>query len=207
VSNDVPSQRYAKGEAKRRAILEAALTLVAERGYRNSTLQEIADAVDLSKAGVLHYFTSRENLIAEVIRERDAHDAATFGQDATDMLDLLRKTMQHNESVPGLVELYSRLVVEAESLEHPAHDYVRDRYATTSQAVVDAVRSRQAAGTLNPSLDPEVLARTMIALSDGLQLQWMYDRTIDMAESFDAVLALLQPTLPQSTPPQPPSAP
>jgi AcrR family transcriptional regulator len=193
VSNDGPSQRYAKGEAKRRAILEAALTLVAERGYRNSTLQEIADAVGLSKAGVLHYFTSRENLIAEVIRERDVQDAASFGKEATDMLGLLRITMQHNESVPGLVELYSRLVVEAESHEHPAHNYVRERYETTSDSVVDAVRSRQAAGTLNSALDPVVLARTMIALSDGLQLQWMYDRTIDMAEAFDMVLALVQP--------------
>jgi AcrR family transcriptional regulator len=193
VSNDLPSQRYAKGEAKRREILEAALALVAERGYRNSTLQEIADAVGLSKAGVLHYFTSRENLIAEVIRERDAQDATSFGRDATDMLDLLRKTMQHNESVPGLVELYSRLVVEAESHEHPAHDYVRERYATTTDSVAAAVRQRQEAGALAGDADPRVLARTLIALSDGLQLQWMYNREIDMAEAFDAILALLQP--------------
>jgi AcrR family transcriptional regulator len=194
VSNDLPSQRYAKGEAKRREILEAALALVAERGYRNSTLQEIADAVGLSKAGVLHYFTSRENLIAEVIRERDAQDATSFGRDATDMLDLLRKTMEHNESVPGLVELYSRLVVEAESHEHPAHDYVRERYATTTDSVAAAVRQRQEAGALSGNIDPRVLARTLIALSDGLQLQWMYNREIDMAEAFDAILALLQPT-------------
>jgi AcrR family transcriptional regulator len=194
VSNDLPSQRYAKGEAKRREILEAALALVAERGYRNSTLQEIADAVGLSKAGVLHYFTSRENLIAEVIRERDAQDATSFGRDATDMLDLLRKTMEHNESVPGLVELYSRLVVEAESHEHPAHDYVRERYATTTDSVAAAVRQRQEAGALSGNVDPRVLARTLIALSDGLQLQWMYNREIDMAEAFDAILALLQPT-------------
>ena len=197
MSNDVPPQRYAKGEAKRHAILTAALTLVAERGYRNSTLQEIADAVGLSKAGVLHYFTSRENLIAEVIRERDAQDAANFGAEADDMLGLLRMSMRHNENVPGLVELYSRLVVEAESHEHPAHSYVRDRYERTADSVVEAVRARQAAGTLDPNLDPVVLARLMIALSDGLQLQWMYDRTIDMTEAFDLVLALVQPASPR----------
>ncbi|MWJ19451.1 TetR/AcrR family transcriptional regulator, partial [Clavibacter michiganensis subsp. michiganensis] len=46
---DEGPRRYAKGAARRREILEAALALIAERGYSASSLQEIADAVGISK--------------------------------------------------------------------------------------------------------------------------------------------------------------
>jgi AcrR family transcriptional regulator len=190
MTTDEPATRSTKGAAQRRAILDAALAIVAERGYRNSSLQEIADAVGLSKAGVLHYFTSREELIAEVVRERDARDFTGLGDQSRDMLELLAIASRHNQTVPGLVEMYSRLVVEAESPEHPAHGYVRDRYARTVDAVVDAIRERQNAGTLRAGLDPLVLARMIVAISDGVQLQWLYDRSIDMSGVLDMALTL-----------------
>ena len=188
--------RYPKGEAKRREILAAALTLVAERGYRNSSLQEIADAVGLSKAGVLHYFESREELLAEVLRERDEHDTATFAPADEDSLTQLSSTVRHNSSVPGLVQLYSRVVVEAEDPRHPAHNYIRERYETIAESFAASVRARQIAGELDPTLDPVVVARMLTALSDGLQLQWLYNQELDMAEVFDAALALLKPPRP-----------
>jgi len=196
MSNDGTPGRYPKGEAKRREILAAALALVADRGYRNSSLQEIADAVGLSKAGVLHYFDSREELIAEVLRERDAHDTATFAPENGDALVQLSRTVQHNGTVPGLVQLYSRIVVEAESPEHPAHNYIGERYETIIATFAESVRQRQADGTLNASLDPVIVARMLTAISDGLQLQWMYRQDLDMSEIFDAALALLAPPQP-----------
>ena len=188
---DVPPQRYAKGEAKRREILAAALTLVADRGYRNSSLQEIADAVGLSKAGVLHYFDSREELLAEVLRERDNHDAATLVEDNEDTVTLFERTVRYNSTVPGLVHLYSRLVVESEDADHPAHDYIRDRYTDTIGSLADSIRARQATGTFAAGIDPLVVARMVTALSDGLQLQWMHNQDLDMSEVFDAAIALL----------------
>ena len=133
MSNAVPARRYAKGEAKRREILAAALTLIAESGYRNSTLQDVADAVRLTKAGVLHYFESREDLIAQVLMGRDDHDAAQLRVPGAvpgavprtvsgDMLTQLSRTIRHNVLVPGMVQLFSGVVVEAEDPKHPAHD-------------------------------------------------------------------------------------
>lgn len=181
--------RYAKGEAKRRAILDTALSLIAQHGYQASTLQEIADAVGLTKAGVLHYFTSREALLAEVLRERDDTARARFNGTPGDSLDLLAATATENATTPGLVALYSRLVVDSAAPEHPAHDYIADRYRRTVDAMADAARERQAAGTLPDTIDPVVFGRVATAISDGLQLQWAYDDNIDMRATFDAVLA------------------
>lgn len=193
MTNDAPPRRYAKGDARRREILAAALRVISERGYRNSSLQEIADAVGLTKAGVLHYFDSREGLLAEVLRERDAADSADFTPTDGDVVELLSGAVRHNHEVPGLVELYSRLVVESESLEHPGHAYIGERYKDLETRVGEAIRQRQGAGTARTDIDPTVAARLLIALSDGLQLQWMHDRTMDMTEAFDAAVALLAP--------------
>ncbi|MET4639522.1 TetR/AcrR family transcriptional regulator [Mycetocola sp. 2940] len=186
--------RYAKGAAKRRAILDTALRLIAQQGYQASTLQEIADAVGLTKAGVLHYFDSREALLAEVLRERDDAAQARFSGPPGDSLDLLAAAVTENETTPGLVALYSRLVVDSAAPDHPAHDYIADRYRRTVDAMADAVRDRQSAGTLPSSIDPLVLGRLFTAISDGLQLQWAYDDTVDMREAFDIALAYFEGT-------------
>ena len=191
MSIDGPARRYAKGAAKRREILDAALAVVAEHGYRNSSLQEIADAVHLTKAGVLHYFDSREELMAEVISERDAQDQAAFAGLGPDLLGTLSRTIEHNGTVPGLVQLYSRLVTEAEAPEHPAHDYVRERYDSIVMALAESVRQRQREGSVRADIDPMVLARAATALSDGLQLQWLHDNSVDMSGVFDSALQLM----------------
>ena len=80
------SGRYAKGEAKRQEILEVALALIAEHGFKKSTLREIGAAVGLSNAGVLHYFGSKEELFAEVLRLRDRSPAADGDGDSDDAL-------------------------------------------------------------------------------------------------------------------------
>ena len=185
----VRKSQYAKGAAKRRDILDTALQLIAKQGYQASTLQHIADAVGLTKAGVLHYFDSREALLAEVLRERDDLALARFGEPSGDSLDLLAAAVTENETTPGLVSLYSRIVVDAAAADHPAHEYIADRYARTVGAMTDAARQRQADGTLPASIDPVTFGRIATAISDGLQLQWAYDESIDMREAFDVVMA------------------
>jgi AcrR family transcriptional regulator len=191
MTSAAPVRRYPKGDAKRQEILTAALRVISERGYRNSSLQEIADSVGLTKAGVLHYFDSREGLLVEVLRQRDSIDTAAFGGSDSDAVDLLEHAAQHNHDVPGLVELFSRLVVESEAPEHPGHDYIAERYDAITGRLADSIRLRQDSGEMRHDLDPAVFARVLVALSDGVQLQWMHDRSIDMRATYAAVVALM----------------
>lgn len=58
-------QRARSPEAKRareEAILQAARTLAAERGIRDITLTDIADAVGMHKSALLRYFETREEI-------------------------------------------------------------------------------------------------------------------------------------------------
>src|SRR5215467_9210610 len=121
---------YAKGVAKREEILERALDVIAREGYRGASVKELADAVGLSQAGLLHYFDSKEELFTAILRKRDEVDSAGFGLYAADGTiahgDLQAGylgVIRHNADVPGLVQLFARLSVDAADPDHPAHDF------------------------------------------------------------------------------------
>lgn len=52
-------------------ILDRAAALFARRGFAKTSVQEIADAVGLSKAGLLHHFPSKDALHAAVTTQAD----------------------------------------------------------------------------------------------------------------------------------------
>ncbi|RDV44873.1 TetR family transcriptional regulator [Leifsonia sp. ku-ls] len=187
---------YAKGVAKREEILESALEVIAREGYRGASVKELAEAVGLSQAGLLHYFDSKDELFAAILRKRDEVDARRFGDlDADPSLDRIREgfvgIVRHNAEVPGLVQLFSRQAVEAGDPEHPAHAYFVERSAALRATIVAAIERRQEEGGLTDAVDPETLARVIQAVADGMQLQWLQDPGVDMAAAVDAVFVLL----------------
>lgn len=44
---------------------------------------------------------------------------------------------------------------------------------------------------MRADIDPVTFAHVLTAVSDGLQLQWLHDSSLDMRKSFDAVVGLM----------------
>ncbi|WP_223690396.1 TetR/AcrR family transcriptional regulator [Leifsonia poae] len=183
---------YAKGIAKREEILATALTVFAQRGYRRASLREIAESVGLSQAGLLHHFTSKEDLFAEVLRKRDEVDFSAAEPGADDAFAALVRVVHHNAQVPGLVQLYATISAEAADDDHPGHDYFVERYRSILSQLEQHIRSEQASGRLDADLDPQQIARLGIAVADGMQVQWMLDGTADMAATLDYFWSLIR---------------
>lgn len=55
-----------KGEKRRQQILDTAEALFYQRGYENTAVQDVLDAVGLSKGGFYHHFQSKEQLLDEI---------------------------------------------------------------------------------------------------------------------------------------------
>jgi len=182
---------YAKGVVKREEILEAALEIVGRLGYRNASVREIADAVGLSPAGLLHYFGTKEQLFVEILRARDAQDIGV--SDEIEFFDGFLLVVRHNADVPGLVQLYTQLQAEAADPTHPAHDFFLERTARVHAAAREAIAAAQTEGRMRSDLDPEWIIRAGHALADGLQNAWMLDPTIDMAADIERFFTLLRP--------------
>jgi AcrR family transcriptional regulator len=184
---------YAKGVARREEILNTALTVIARNGYSKATLKQIAEAVGLSQMGLLHYFDTKEELFTQVLRRRDQLDTANFSLGKGGLISrgeslTLHALVKHNSMVPGLVQLYSRLSIEASEPSHPAHEYFRERIANLRVSFAKEIAAAQESGEVPADLDPENVAITLISLLDGLQIAWLYDSSINMAEHVDLLM-------------------
>lgn len=185
---------YAKGIARREEILVCALDAIGRRGYRNTSLKQIADDVGVSQAALLHYFGSKEELFTEVLRARDDRDAESVEwDDVPDPRSAFVEVIRRNAAVPGVVELFSRLAVDAVDPTHPAHSYFLERSARLRRGIAAAVRSADRPA----ALDPETMARVVQAVADGLQLQWLIDPDVEMAGIVGALIDALHPAYPQ----------
>lgn len=167
--------------SKREQIIDETARLISERGYYGFGLQELATRCGLTKPGLLHHFKSKDQLLLEVLRDRDRHDqAAVFeamagiaGQPDHDVLhmpaNLVRKALdaivQRNAGQPELVRLYAVLRAEALNPGHPAHAWFNAREAATLETFTAMIA---------PHADqPESLARQIIGTMLGLELQWL----------------------------------
>ncbi|NIZ92209.1 TetR/AcrR family transcriptional regulator [Kineococcus rubinsiae] len=178
---------YAKGRARRQQILEEAVRLFGEVGYRAASLRELAQRCGLSHPGLLHHVGDKESLLLAVLAHRDAADAAETGllaAEGADRLDALVEVMRRNASRRAIVELHCVLSAEATAADHPAHAFFAERYARTVASLVPAFPGEA---------DPVSAARRVVALADGLQVQWLLDPDgVDMAAELSRHVAGLR---------------
>ncbi|MBL1075022.1 TetR family transcriptional regulator [Nocardia sp. 2] len=91
---DKPSLRERKKERTRRTIRTEAFRLFREQGYSQTTVEQIAEAADISSATFFRYFPSKEQVVLAddldpIMIERFAGQPAELS-----VLDALRRTMR-----------------------------------------------------------------------------------------------------------------
>jgi AcrR family transcriptional regulator len=165
----------ARSQNARDRVLGSALRAIATNGFQGSSLAAIAADAGLTTAGLLHHFPSKEHLLVAVLAERDRLDAARFhltGFRGLEALDRLIELVEHNTMVPGLVQAYTVLMGESVGEDHPARDWFRDRYPRRRANLATAIRAGIETGEIRPDVDCDALATSIIAMMDGLQVQW-----------------------------------
>jgi AcrR family transcriptional regulator len=187
---------YAKGQAKRQEILDAALVVFGRSGFHSGSLREIAKRVNLTPAGLMHHFSGKEELFTEVLRQRDARVQGAAG-DVSEftLLEQVRKVVAYNQTTRGLTSLYTVISAEATDSEHPAHEEFARRYAENATSTRDVLADAQRDGLIRADIDTAHAARLIAAVMDGLQQQWLLDESVDMTAAFDEFVRgyLLEP--------------
>ncbi|MFC7304861.1 TetR family transcriptional regulator C-terminal domain-containing protein [Streptomyces monticola] len=124
-----------------------------------------------------------------VLERSEQHDVERLFADeldcARELFTRLLDLAGVNSRRPGLVRMFNVLVGESGNPGHPAHSYFKVRYeralATTAEILQRAVRS----GELKAGTDCEASAGELLAVMDGLQIQWILDPDgIDMVDRF-----------------------
>ncbi|MCD0449627.1 TetR/AcrR family transcriptional regulator [Actinocorallia sp. API 0066] len=173
--------------------------MFAERGYTGASIAAVAQRVGLSQQGVLHYFPSKDRLLAEVLRLRDERGLdviALPGGKGGITLDTVASIVEWNTERRGIVQSFTVLSAESVIEGHPAADFFRERYGGARAWMADVIRA-ELGDALPGGVTPEQAAPLLFAVMDGLQLQWLLSPdSIDMPALFRAFLALLRPDTP-----------
>ncbi|NYI41017.1 TetR/AcrR family transcriptional regulator [Demequina lutea] len=189
--------RSLRGDATRVLVLDTALEMFAEHGYRATSVRDIAARCGMTHPGLLYHFPSKAALLMAALQRRDDVDCVDgevrelgFNRlDARAVLRHLITSAKNNAGKRGLVELFANLSVEATAPDHPAHDYFVERYATLRATVTRSLTDLGREGALRPGVVPGIAAAQVIAVMDGLQVQWLLDpQGIDMAAALEGLV-------------------
>ncbi|GAA2139319.1 TetR/AcrR family transcriptional regulator [Arthrobacter humicola] len=185
-----PRGPYAKGAERREQIVRTATDVFATEGFEGTALKRVAELVGVKEATLFHYFTGKQELLTAVLAERDRRSREAGGTGDVG-LSSLAVVAERNRREPGLTTLYAVASATANDPGHDSHGYFQDRYAQLVEELRQDIAHRQGAGSVRTDVAPDILARLVIAAFDGLQLQWLYDKDVDMADGLTQLVDVL----------------
>lgn len=199
---------------RKQEILESALVAFGQKGFYKATLADVASAAGITAAGLLHHFKTKEALLVELLEHRDliGLQEATGGElpRGRELLQHLVDTMARNMTRPVTTQMYAVLSVEGATEAHPARSWFLDRYQRLRALIATAIIDGACDGDFEAPADAGATAAAVVAVMDGLQIQWLYEPdSVDMAEITCRVInALVRPAVPlvariPATPPAP----
>lgn len=193
-------------EQRREQIIDVATDLVARHGFSGLSLQEVADAVGISQAGLLHYIGNKNGLLELLLDRRydrqgtpddflaTGNPAATH-PDGISLPAYFRYLVAFNEARPQLMGLYMTLGTEATDPTHPAYDYfihrpdqVWDYYSGFRWRLPPSIEADGGWDTLRPLIE-----MTLEAM-DGAQIRSFRKPAISLSDEWARWETLLFPS-------------
>jgi TetR/AcrR family transcriptional regulator, transcriptional repressor of aconitase len=196
----MPRITRARADARRRQIIEAALTCFARKGFHKTTMQDVVEQSGLSPGSIYCHFAGKQDIIVAVVEERHRRERALLQRafekqsfaEAVDQLALDFVAALHTPEERA----WRRLTVQlwAESL----HDRrlavaVRDGVERPKAILARMVHRAKARGELPRPLDAQATARLLIAFFQGLVLQLAWDGNVDTESCVIALKGLIAP--------------
>jgi AcrR family transcriptional regulator len=170
-----PPRPVARSGAKREhEVLAAATKVFYERGYAEASIQDIANELGILKGSLYHYIASKEDLLLRLL-ERTQQEVGTI-LDEVIALDGLTPLARLREYF-GRQATYTMRNIEVSVIYYrglellsdvPRRDLTRRR-RVHERFVVELIEAGQAAGEIDPSVDPELSTRLLF----GATL-WIY---------------------------------
>jgi AcrR family transcriptional regulator len=173
----------ARGEDRKQRILAVAQRMLTRKGWRNTTLGEIAREAGVTPAGLLHHFESKEQLLHAVLDARDAYDQEGVDP-AGDVIEQLERMAARFREAPELIGTFAVLRMENLDPGSLLHDRFLKRYQISVELTAECIRRGQRAGRYRPDVDPAVKALEIVAFLNGIETSWLLAPSFPLHEVF-----------------------
>ncbi len=190
-----PGTKQARGRARRQAIVDAAVGLFATHGFRGTSVAAVAEQAGVTDAGVLYHFGTKDELLLAVLAEHDRRyeDAlrTTMAPGGLAALQGLQAWGVEMEAQRDLQALYVLLSAEHMRDDSPTNTYFKVRYRRVLRLFTRLFTQAAERGELRGDLDPVAEASALLALLEGLRLQWFFtDGRVSIAEGVERYVEL-----------------
>ena len=178
----MPKVTEAHSAARRQQIIDAAYRCFARKGFHQATMRDIYAEANLSPGAVYHYFDSKDAIIQasfefDYERSLGLFEAALVRDDPLQALhDLIDFFFQGLEGAATLGAPRVNVQGWGEALVNPPLlETIQRTRSSYLDALTQLIHRAQAAGRIEPSLDPQAVGRMLLSLYYGLELQIALD--------------------------------
>jgi AcrR family transcriptional regulator len=193
VSMKVQANNAGTADQRREQMLRAALDVIAERGYAESRIADVAERAGTSPALVIYYFKTKDQLLTEAMRfsEDSWYEAGMRRMEAIPtaagkLEELVAMSCQPEADSEPSSSWVLWLDLWAQAVRHPEVAGVRQKFDERWRDLIcSLVVAGQEAGEFGP-VDPVDFAVLLSALLDGLAVQIaLADPVVDANRAFE----------------------
>lgn len=161
------------------ALLRAAVSVIARKGFEQASLQDIANAAGLSKGALHYHFRTKHQLVEPVVarcveRLRTAVTPAwNHAQSPGERIRTSVRTMWHTRLEQSEETLTLMNLLACSIHDSRVRTAVATAFRQTERELTEPLERTVAEAGLHPRIPLNTIPRLLLALLDGLTLQHM----------------------------------
>ena len=194
-----------KHAEKQREILAAATRCFARDGLQGASIASICTEASISPGHLYHYFESKDAILEAIVGAVLERTAEQFGQTLGSsnalaaLISEMQQTKARNEN--GATVLVLDMLAEAG--RNPAiARLVQEHSRGVQQLLADVLRSGQARGEIDPSLDADAAASILTGLIDSFVITAVRNPALDPAVTTNMLRVMIARFLAPPTSPK-----
>jgi AcrR family transcriptional regulator len=166
---------------RRRQIIDAAIRVMAEKGWNETSIDEITREAGVSRGLVSYHFKDKADLLSSMLArceeasQESVRRAASEGKDVVDSLRVaVRVALYMTRDDPAIYEIFLHFVASARS-NPELGEQIRNAYRGFRGMTAAGIRRGQDLGVFRNDIDPEAAAARHVGGITGFALQWLLD--------------------------------
>jgi len=170
----VGAPKTPKGRTTKQKILDASVALIKEKGFDNTTLNDMCRASGVATGTFYHYFTSTQEILSEILKIEGREIASYYEKIKNDPpLQVLEKVLDYQ--MDYFEKKGKEIVSQIYGIELRSHrgDSYLVKILPLLEIITGLLDSARKAGAADPSLDPEKGAMLLLSLLLGYSFTWL----------------------------------
>ncbi|MED1785479.1 TetR family transcriptional regulator [Brevibacillus fortis] len=162
---------------KKTELLHAAKRVFITKGYTRATMQDVMDEAGVSRGALYAYFDNLEHLYMELLQFEDQQDVQFFTPitGETSWEQMTKWVYKQQVEIENIEQTLSQANSEfflslKDQQKQQSYPYITTRYEKMVDVLTVFFAHGTETGEFKPQLPPEVIARYLISVIDGLML-------------------------------------